>query len=137
MSGRTAPTQPVTLSGAITESDKVSGSLAVTLQLPPEVIALANALTTFYTPLPRIKTVALTVNGITVFLQPQETTLMAVTLSIGHTLTMSLSFLDQSGNPMLTMPVPDAAPTWTDTTPATETLVAAASGLTCVGTPIA
>ena len=62
---------------------------------------------------------------------------MAVTLAVGHTLNMSLTFLDQNGNPMLTTPTPDAAPTWSDTTAATETLAPAASGLTCVGTPIA
>jgi hypothetical protein len=62
---------------------------------------------------------------------------MAVTLSVGHTLTMALAFLDQSGNPMLVDPVPDAAPVWADTTAATETIVPSGSGLTCVGTPIA
>jgi hypothetical protein len=61
---------------------------------------------------------------------------MAVTLAVGHTLTMALAFLDQNGNPMLTVPVPDAPAVWTDTTPATETIVPAASGLTCVGTPL-
>ena len=62
---------------------------------------------------------------------------MAVTLAVGHTLNMALAFLDQNGNPMLTTPTPDATPAWTDTTAATETLAPAASGLTCVGTPIA
>jgi hypothetical protein len=62
---------------------------------------------------------------------------MATTLSVGHVLDMGLEFLDQSGNPMLTTPAPDAVPTWTGATPATETLAVAASGLTCVGTPLA
>lgn len=62
---------------------------------------------------------------------------MATTLSVGHTLNMSLVFLDQSGNPMLTTPVPDSAPTWTDTTPATETLAVDASGLTASAAAIA
>lgn len=62
---------------------------------------------------------------------------MAVTLSVGHTLNMSIQFLDQNGNPMLTPPTPDSPPSWSDTTSATETLAPAANGLSCVGTPIA
>jgi hypothetical protein len=62
---------------------------------------------------------------------------MAVTLAVGHTLNMALVFLDQNGNPMLTPVVPDAAPSWTDTTSATETLTVSGSGLTAVGTPVA
>lgn len=61
---------------------------------------------------------------------------MSVTLAVGHTLGLALAFLDQNGNPMLVAPVPDAAPTWTDTTPATETLAVDASGLTATGTPL-
>ena len=60
-----------------------------------------------------------------------------VTLSMGHKLDLSFLILDQNGNPMLTQPAPDAAPVWSDTTPATETLAAAASGLTAVATPVA
>jgi hypothetical protein len=60
-----------------------------------------------------------------------------VTVNIGHTLNFGLSFLDQNGNPMFTTPTPDSAPVWTNTTPATETVVAAANGLTAVGTPVA
>lgn len=62
---------------------------------------------------------------------------MATTLSVGHVLDMGLEFLDQRGNPMLTTPAPDAAPAWAGTTPATETLAVAASGLTCEGTSVA
>ena len=62
---------------------------------------------------------------------------MATTLSVGHVLDMALDFLDQSGNPMLTTPTPDAVPTWKGATPATETLAVSANGLTCVGTPLA
>jgi len=50
---------------------------------------------------------------------------------------MSLIFLDQSGNPMLVTPTPDAPPTWTDTTPATGTLTPAANGLTATELAIA
>src|SRR5277367_5332620 len=60
-----------------------------------------------------------------------------VTLSVGHSADFSIVFLDQNGNPMLTTPVPDAPPVWTDTTPATGTLVPAASGLTAVEAVIA
>ena len=62
---------------------------------------------------------------------------MSVVLAVGHKLNMSLSFLDQNGNPMLVDPTPDSPPTWTDSTSATETLSAASNGLSCVATPIA
>ena len=62
---------------------------------------------------------------------------MSVTLAVGHTLGLSLAFLDQNGNPMLVDPVPDAAPVWTNTTAATETIAVDASGLTATGTPVA
>ena len=52
-----------------------------------------------------------------------------IIVSIGHTISCTLVFLDQNGQPMLTTPTPDAAPVWSDTTPATETLTAAADGL--------
>lgn len=76
------------------------------------------------------------VQGVGVFLTPKETMHMSVTLAVGHTLNLALVFLDQHGNPMLEAPVPDAAPAWSDTTPATETLVADASGLTATATPL-
>jgi len=53
-----------------------------------------------------------------------------VIVNVGHTVSFTLVFLDQRGNPMLTTPAPDAAPVWTDTTPATGTLTAGASGMT-------
>ena len=81
--------------------------------------------------------VLFTVNGVSVFLQPEETIRMAVTLSIGHTLAMSLSFVDQHGNPMLTPVTPDSPPVWSDTTPATETLAVAADSMSATGTPLA
>lgn len=52
-----------------------------------------------------------------------------VTVSVGHKVTASLVFLDQNANPMLIAPTPDSPPTWTDSTPATGTLTAAADGL--------
>ena len=63
-------------------------------------------------------------------LHPGKEKYMSVTVTVGHTVSFSLVYLDQNGNPMLTAPVPDAAPVWTDTTPATGTLTPAASGLT-------
>lgn len=62
---------------------------------------------------------------------------MATTLAVGHKLELAIMFLDQNGNPMLVPPVPDATPTWTNTTPATEVLTPAASGLTAEGIPTA
>lgn len=53
-----------------------------------------------------------------------------VTVNVGHTVSFTLVYLDQNGNPMLVTPVPDAPPVWSDTTPATGTLTVAPSGLT-------
>lgn len=53
-----------------------------------------------------------------------------VTVSVGHSVNCSLVFLDQNGNPMQTTPTPDAAPSWSDTTPATGTLTEGPGGLT-------
>ena len=55
---------------------------------------------------------------------------MSVAVNVGHSVNMTLAFLDQNGNPMLTTPAPDAPPVWTDTTPAVGTLTASGSGLT-------
>ena len=60
-----------------------------------------------------------------------------VNVTVGHTVSFTLVFLDQNGNPMLTTPVPDAPPTWSDTTPATGTLTPAADGLTATEKAIA
>jgi hypothetical protein len=52
-----------------------------------------------------------------------------VTVSIGHTVNCSISYLDAIGNTMLITPTPDAPPVWTDTTPATGTLTTVPGGL--------
>ncbi len=52
-----------------------------------------------------------------------------IDVTVGHKVSMTLVFLDQNGNPMLTPVAPDAVPTWSDTTPATGTLSAGADGL--------
>ena len=81
--------------------------------------------------------VVFTVQGVSVLLIPNEEIHMSTIVTVGHTLNMAIAFLDQHGNPMLTTPTPDATPTWTNTTPATETIAPAANGLTCIGTPVA
>lgn len=58
-------------------------------------------------------------------------------ITLGHGLDLSIIYLDQNGNPMLTTPTPDGPPTWTQTTPATETLVVAPDGLTAQATSVA
>jgi DMSO reductase anchor subunit len=59
------------------------------------------------------------------------------TLTIGHTLNLAIQELDQHGNPMLVPVVYDAAPVWTNSSPATETLSVSSDGKTATGTPIA
>ena len=60
-----------------------------------------------------------------------------VDVTVGHQIACSISYLDQNGNPMLTNPTPDSPPVWSNTTAATETIVAAADGLTCQATTVA
>lgn len=56
---------------------------------------------------------------------------MATTYTVGQTLPLSLSFLDQNGNPIgPPPPTPDSPPSWSNTTPATETVTASPDGLT-------
>lgn len=40
------------------------------------------------------------------------TTMNPVTVSIGHTVSFSILYLDASGNPMLVTPTPDSPPVW-------------------------
>ena len=60
-----------------------------------------------------------------------------VDVTVGHQIACSISYLDQNGNPMLTTPTPDSPPVWANTTPATETIVPSADGLTCQATTVA
>lgn len=76
------------------------------------------------------------VNGVGVLLTPEEKLHMAVTLSVGHKLNISIVFLDQNGNPMKSDPTLDAVPQWSNTTPATETLAVDASSLTATATSV-
>lgn len=70
-------------------------------------------------------------------LEPHMEVHMSTIVNIGHTISLAVIFLDANGNPMLTAPTPDSPPAWTDTTPATETLAVAPSGLMAVATPVA
>jgi hypothetical protein len=88
--------------------------------------------------------VVLFVNNVGIILNPagrgatsRERAHLMVTVTVGHKINCSIGFLDTNGNPMITPPVPDAVPTWTNTTPATETLVASGDGLTAVATALA
>lgn len=60
-----------------------------------------------------------------------------VKVNIGHTMALSIIYLDQNGNPMLANPVLDTKPVWTNSTPATETLAPSADGTTAVATTVA
>ena len=60
-----------------------------------------------------------------------------IALTVGHTASFTVVYLDQNGNPMLTTPTPDAPPAWTDTTPATGTLTPGAGNLTASEVAIA
>lgn len=55
-----------------------------------------------------------------------------VAVNVGHTVNMSIVYLDQNGNPMVTTPTPDSAPAWTDAPSAAgvDTLTVAPGGLT-------
>jgi len=60
---------------------------------------------------------------------------MTVKVNIGHIVTNTIEYLDQRGNPMLTVVTPDVAPAWTfdDATGQPiggDTLIVSADGLT-------
>ena len=58
-------------------------------------------------------------------------------ITMGHGLSLSITYLDENGNVMLTTPTPDSPPVWSNTTEATETLIVAADGLTSQTTSVA
>lgn len=70
-------------------------------------------------------------------LPDRRITMNPVAVNVGHTVSMSIVWLDQNGNPMLTTPVPDAPPAGTDTTPSTGTLTVAPGGMTATELAIA
>lgn len=55
----------------------------------------------------------------------------------GKPLSLAIAFRDQHGNSMPTAPTPDSPPTWTNTTPADETLTVSTDGLSCQATAVA
>lgn len=59
---------------------------------------------------------------------------MAATINVGHQDTMTISFLDQNGNPMLVTPTPDSKPSWTNAPVpgGDDTLTVAADGMSAV-----
>jgi hypothetical protein len=81
--------------------------------------------------------VVLFIDGIGVFLHPHEENRIMTDVTVGHKIALSIGYLDTAGNPMVVTPTPDAPPVWTQTTPATETLVAATDGLTATATAVA
>jgi len=81
--------------------------------------------------------VFLIIDGIGIMLHENEENFAMTTLSIGHTLGLTIQVLDQFGNVMLSPVTYDAAPTWSNSTPATETLAPAADGQSAVATPVA
>ncbi len=62
---------------------------------------------------------------------------MAYTLDVGKTELLAISYLDQDGKEMLPAPTPDAPPVWSQLTPASETLTAAADGNTATAVGLA
>lgn len=81
--------------------------------------------------------VVLIVGNVAVELIPNGVTHMAFTLDVGKTENLSIEYLDQDGKPMLVTPSLDSPPSWAQTTPATETLTAAADGNTATATGLA
>jgi hypothetical protein len=73
-----------------------------------------------------------------IILEPNRRIRMTnVTVNVGHSVTMTLTYLDQNGNPMLTPPTPDSPPSWSDTTPATGTLTEQPGNLEAIETAVA
>ncbi len=56
---------------------------------------------------------------------------MTLTLNVGHSAEMTITYLDQNGNPMLVTPTPDTAPIWSDnpSAPGVDTFTPATGGL--------
>ena len=62
---------------------------------------------------------------------------MNVKLSLGHSLTAAISFLDQHGNPMLSPVVPDEVPVWQNMDAGVEKLTSSADGMNATAEPVA
>ena len=62
---------------------------------------------------------------------------MTILVTMGQTLNMKLTVLDQHGNPMAGAVAFDTAPGWTNSNPEVETVTAAPDGQSAVGAPVA
>jgi len=78
--------------------------------------------------------VILVVDGYAFELHPHWRICLMIQVNVGHSVDCSIEYLDQNNNPMLTTPIPDSPPTWTDTpaTPPVDTFTVAPGGLTAV-----
>lgn len=76
--------------------------------------------------------VVLRINGIGVFMNHHQRTLVMTDITVGHTANLSIEYLDQDGNPMVTAPAPDSPPSWTNapSDPSVDTFTPSADGLT-------
>ena len=81
--------------------------------------------------------VILTIDGLSILLIPNKEIKLMTTVTVGHTASLSISFLDANGNPMLTAPTPDAVPVWSAGDATIDTLTASADGLTAQDVAIA
>lgn len=77
------------------------------------------------------------INSVWIRIPIKECIKMSTQVSIGHEIDMSISFLDQHGNPMLVATKPDTSPVWTNSTPTVETVTAALDGMSAVAKPVA
>jgi hypothetical protein len=81
--------------------------------------------------------VVLHVNEFSIILDPYLENVMSTKVTVGHTIALAISFLDQHGNQMVAPQTPDAAPAWSNSNAAAETLAPAADGLSAVATAVA
>ena len=78
--------------------------------------------------------VALVVNGYFHELSAHRRTYIMDQLTVGHSDTMTIEYLDQNGNPMLAPVTPDSPPTWTNTpaSPPVDTFTVSPDGSSAV-----
>jgi hypothetical protein len=81
--------------------------------------------------------VILFVNGVGVVLDEQKENKLMLELTLGHGIAATLTVLDADLNPMLKPVAFASPPVWTQTTPATDTMIVSADGLSDNGTTVA
>lgn len=81
--------------------------------------------------------VVLFVNGVGTILNPGQEAKLMLTESLGHSIAFTVTVLDANGNPMLTPVAFDSPPAWTQSTPATESLVVAPDGASAQASSLA